>query len=208
MNGRRALTLLAMAALVGASTTAVVVTAMTSPGCGPATDPLFKSAAYSPVGDQLTAVEYPPLVAAGGEPASTSVLAATGLASVMLPANLAPQVVVHFGVNQEAVVVYYAAGPLLPQATVVDLVRAHGMEFSRQPAGAGSAAAVLSAVGDRAVQLKVGPYDAAIVHADPIGSDDLRAYELHWSDGTSDFMVYGNVPATDLIAAGRSLYCG
>ena len=103
--------------------------------------------------------------------------------------------------------IVYSPSALPAQATVVDLVMAGGMEIIRQPAGNGGAADVFAAVGDRAAALKVGPYDAAIVHTDPVGSDDLRPFELHWSDGTNDFMVYGNVPAVGVINTARSFYC-
>lgn len=186
---------------------ALAVSAVNAPGCGAATAPTFASESFTPVAGQLTSAIYPTFQSQGAAMADQSGVAAVGLSGVAVPPGLAPLFIIRFGPSNNATMIVYSSSALPAQATVVDLARAGGLEISRQPAGNGSAADVLGAVGDRAVALKVGPYDAAIVHTDPVGSDDIRPYELHWSDGTSDYMVFGSLPAVEVIDTARSLYC-
>jgi len=67
---------------------------------------------------------------------------------------------------------------------------------------------VVEAVGVRALVVKVGIHDAALVHADPVGSDETRPYNLDWNDGERDWYVSGVVAPQDLVAFARDLYCG
>ena len=201
---KRAIAILSILALtLGVS----VVSAVGSPGCASATEPVFASMSFTPLAGRLTTPLYPTFASMGAEVPNQAVLSATGLAGFAIPPGLTAQYVVHFGLSGAAVMVIYSPTPLPADATIVELVRAGGLEIVRQPPGNGSAADVISAVGARAASLKVGPYDAAIVHGDPIGSDDARPYELDWSDGSNDYMVYGGQPAVAVIGAARSFYC-
>jgi len=203
---RRAVAIL-LVPVLAVAVHAVVASAAPSPGCLPAAAPVFADNSFTPVEGTYTVPQYPSFESMGASPATAAAVAASGIANAQLPAGQAARFVVNFGPDGRSVMLVSAPGQLPAQATVVDLARAGGMEIVRQPAGNGSAAEVLAAVGARAVPLKIGAFDAALVHADPVGSDDLRPYELHWSDGANDFMVYGVVPPTDVIATGRALAC-
>lgn len=195
-----ALSVLALALVVPAAS------AVGSPGCAAAGEPVFASTSFTPVAGRLTSPMFPTFGSMGAVPAQTAA-AATDFPGFVIPPGLTARFVIHFGQAAGSAMLVLSPGPLSADDTVVDLVRAGGLEIVRQPRGNGAAADVIAAVGPRAAPLKVGPYDGAIVHGDPIGSDDVRPYELHWSDGSNDFMIYGRLPAGDVIRTARSLYC-
>lgn len=186
----------------------VSVTATTRLDCGPGFEPSFTDTSFARVEDRLTSAVHPPLAAVANLNVDLEQLA---VAQVMRQPTRAPgsvQLVVGFGdAADPSIIVYYAKDPLDPSATFVDFLRTGGIAYARQPAAGGNATGVIASVGMRAVAVRIADYDGAIVHADPVETNDLRFFELHWSDGQSDFTVYGNVSGATAIDVARSIYC-
>jgi len=61
-------------------------------------------------------------------------------------------------------------------------------------------------VGERAGLVKVGAYDAALLHGDEMATG-RRAWGLYWSDGTTDYNATGEISPQALIRFVRSIYC-
>ena len=203
----------AVAALFAAAVTILVVrtTATPSAGCAAAAQPSFGDESFSRVEDRLSSISYPPLRAFGTEVADGAAVAReVGVAvPTRVPGGRKAQLALRgYGDGtRDSLAIYYSVDALAPSATFVDLLRASGIAFVVQPSFGLTADAVVGNVGDRAARLSVGPYDAAIVHADPVESNELRFYELHWSDSNWDFVVFGSAPATDVIDVARWIYC-
>jgi len=108
---------------------------------------------------------------------------------------------------QRSVLTYFSPEPIGETTTLGDLLRAGGALFVQETTDGHDARSVIDAAGDRALAVKIGPYDAAFVHADAIDEEGTRTFNLYWSDGVLDFSLEANVDPADAIAMGQSLYC-
>jgi hypothetical protein len=108
----------------------------------------------------------------------------------------------------EEVVQVFSPQAVAADATVADVIDDGGVFLIQHPANGDDAASVKQEVGDRAYIVSVGPYDAALVWADPFFEGDKRSYNIYWSDGTYDFSVIAGLdtPEESLTFA-MSLYC-
>jgi len=204
------------AAGVAASPTAAP--AAVAAGCEPAVMPTVTKAfdAFTPASQQRSQPSEVPILEGKTRVARVGDLALAGGFSVKAPRAEPPgrqlQDVLVSGEGSAAepyfVALYYAAKPLGASESVRDFLARDGIFVTQKYAGdAGTADDVVSELGDRAVRVKVGPYDAALVHGDPIGSDDVRPYSLYWSDGTYDWSVIGRAAPEQVMDVGRSVAC-
>ncbi len=85
---------------------------------------------------------------------------------------------------------------------------AGGIELDRDPIGAGTpfAGYLLSAFPDRAGEVAIGPFKAALVWADPLESG-VRPHNLYWSDDEYNYALIADRSAVEIVSLGRSMVC-
>lgn len=185
-------------------------------GCGsvvlPMLPPDFHD--FTPIELRLSGRPYPPLLA------NTTLIAsldeATGFAPLTpatAPGDLPLQAIALSGsgggAGEAHVGLLYASSPVGEDETLPDFLARGGVVVIEKPAGddRGTAADVVAEVGARAVVVKLGKHDAALVHGDPVGSNETRPYGLHWSDGELDWTITWVAAPEELISFARELYC-
>jgi hypothetical protein len=156
--------------------------------------------------------EPPPILAIGEVVTSVEILGSRGL-DVLLPSEV-PQ-----GLSLRAITVqtdvagafddlrlYYSPEPVDVTTTLSDVIAAGGMLLLEGTDDGMDAETVATEV-DRAVIVKVGPHDAALIWGDPV-HHGVRAYSLFWSDGERDFAVRSGFPTPEIaVSVAQSLYC-
>ncbi|MBA2338522.1 MAG: hypothetical protein H0V96_12350 [Acidimicrobiia bacterium] len=65
---------------------------------------------------------------------------------------------------------------------------------------------IFERLGERAVQVEVGSYEAALVWADPSPAG-TRTRNLYWSDGTFNYSLIAERSAEEILTLGRSVVC-
>ena len=82
-----------------------------------------------------------------------------------------------------------------------------GIRYERVPArGVSFADQLAEQVAERAVRIEVGPYLATLTWADP-SDNGTRTHNLYWSDGTYNYALVADRPASTLVNIGRGLVC-
>lgn len=103
---------------------------------------------------------------------------------------------------------FYGRDPITDQ-TLPAFLSEGGIVVSQTVPSGQTGAEVKKELGDQAGMVPIGPYDAALNHADPIDSSEFRPYHLYWSDAIRDWTLIGGVARPeDLIDFARSFYCG
>jgi hypothetical protein len=103
---------------------------------------------------------------------------------------------------------YYAPDPIPIDSTLDDVINSGGIMVTQRYADGFDARSVKAEAGDRATIVLVGPYEAALIWADPFFSSSRRAFNLYWSDGTFDFLIQAGVSTADAtVDAARTYYC-
>jgi hypothetical protein len=114
----------------------------------------------------------------------------------------------HGGETVEEIRLYYAADLPDSATTLVDLIEHGGMMFTQSKSIGNDAATVQHEVGDRATIVQVGPYDAALIWADPFFDGGRRSFNLFWSDGSYDFGLRAGLETPEqTVGVARSTYC-
>lgn len=102
---------------------------------------------------------------------------------------------------------YFSASPISADDTVVNFLRDGGVMFMQRDTVGNDYETVRQTIGDYAQLVRVGEFDAALVHADPI-APGFRHYALYWSDGEYDYTIHaGVVDPADAVEVARSIYC-
>jgi hypothetical protein len=102
---------------------------------------------------------------------------------------------------------YYLDRPVAGML-VSDFIRSGGVEIDKEPMldEMGFATRVLATLGDRATPVDVGPYQGALVWADP-EQHGIRTHNLYWSDGIHNYAVIADLSAQATLNLGRVLVC-
>ena len=93
---------------------------------------------------------------------------------------------------------YYAEASIGQGESERAVMRNGGAVLEQQVARGKDAASVRNELGDLATLVRVGSFDAALVHSSPMPGD-YRYYGLWWSDGRIDFHLSVNGSARDAI---------
>jgi hypothetical protein len=103
---------------------------------------------------------------------------------------------------------FFSAQPIDGAATLDDFYRSGGVLIKERRPGTGHLAqTVLDQLGPHAVEVSVGPYQAATNHFDEI-APGLRPYGVWWSANGSDWSVTAGLDdPRDAIAITRSMVC-
>jgi hypothetical protein len=106
---------------------------------------------------------------------------------------------------------FYSAQPIAAEETNVDFYSQRGLIISQTSTQGQTAAMVEATIGEQAFGehariVKVGTYDAAIIH--DVAPDAVRPYHLYWSDGTRDIEIGATTTPAEAVDVARSMYCG
>ena len=105
--------------------------------------------------------------------------------------------------------VVYFDGPIDPALTRPELIVAGGLilRSNRWDPGLGPVVSGLKhELGDRVVEVKIGPYDGGLVWADPM-SNGVRPHQLSWSDGRMAHRLIGVRTAEAIVDLARAAVC-
>jgi hypothetical protein len=101
---------------------------------------------------------------------------------------------------------FFATSEIGEKDTIIDFFARGGIAVRQYRARGIDASVVVAEIGKRATLVGVGPYSAALVHADEI-APGLRPFHIYWSDGDSDWAIVGNVEQAVVIDMARSVAC-
>lgn len=153
----------------------------------------------------------PPILESGSAVLTPEEIRARGFDLVVPVAPLPLQVVIAVesapGTIEEANM-YFTSEAIDEATTLTDIVRVGGVLVEQRMSQGNDAALVRSELGDRAAIIQVGPYDAALVWADPFLEGHARSYNVYWSDLSYDWAVTAWVDTPEAsVAVARSVYC-
>ena len=117
--------------------------------------------------------------------------------------------------DQPGLAAYYGTTPIGPDDTVADVLARGGIAVFERPTAGKDAASVDAGaheLGSWAGLVEVGGFQAAVIHADPIGTrvrpEGVRPYYVFWSDGVHDWELRaGTSTAEQAIDAARAVAC-
>ena len=188
-----------------------------SAGCGPSDVPVLVDDVFTPFSHQLSAPdpgEYPAIFGSG-IPVDDAAEAAGGFPGFLAPPPHLGQSAIQLilvedstrGIDPGAHV-FYGPSSIEPGEPLPFFVRRGGSVVRQELTDGQNARVVKETLGDRAVIVRVGQSEAALVHADPSEPSDFRPYHLYWSDGTRDWSIIAGVtdPRT-VIDFAREIYC-
>lgn len=190
----------AIAAILAASVAATVVSAQNSSECSPFEGSIKESEAFTPVEGRMTQPRDPVITSYGSsDPAmdpQASVDAIHGK-----PRRWA-------AANGGSAYQYFLDSEVTSDMTLSEFFSAGGIQLDQDPAEPGEAfaAETLKNLGERAVAVQIGDYDAALVWADPEVSN-TRLHHLYWSDGKVNYGLYADVSAEQMVNLGREFVC-
>jgi hypothetical protein len=184
-------------------------------GCGPAKLPALPDGfeRFTPVEERMSNPPSFPIVRGMTRVSSVDTVSGfDGLTPTASPPGLSLQDVLVSGLGTDAdpylLVLLYAEKPVGDEETLPEFLGRGGVFVEQKlESEMGQAADVVAELDDRAVVVQVGPHEAALVHADPVESNEIRPYQLYWSDGERDWSIGGVVPPEQVIDLARSLYC-
>jgi hypothetical protein len=101
---------------------------------------------------------------------------------------------------------YYVDGVIGPAESERSLLVRGGAVLTEQTTRGLDAARIQRDLGEDATPIKIGPYDAALVHSSPMPGD-FRAFGVWWSDGQIDYHLLVNGSAREAIASAQSMFC-
>ena len=92
---------------------------------------------------------------------------------------------------------------------VSEFISGGGIQVHKEPVidEAPFASYLLTTLGQRAVEVKVGDYQGALVWADP-DSKGIRTHNLYWSDGEYNYALIADLSAQATLNMTRILVCG
>ncbi|MEO8625701.1 MAG: hypothetical protein ABI452_03285 [Candidatus Limnocylindrales bacterium] len=140
----------------------------------------------------------------------------SGAASNPVPPELSHVAVLDGMPRQYAVVPYentayqyFAQKPLGGSTTLSGFLGSGGLLFTIEPAqpNFSFSSYLKGELGDRATDVEVGPFDAALTWADPDESG-VRSHNLYWSDGAEEYSLIGVRTAAAIVNLGRTIACG
>ena len=204
----RILAIAAIFVVAGCVAPAGAAAPATEPGCGPAAMPSFADDSFTPFTDRLTQNVRIPTLGESGE-VLADLAAAANLVSFPVLTVTVPSLetgLVVFRPTEDQIATYYANKDISATDPLDAFLAGGGLLVAQQSATEGrDAKTVLDTVRGRGTSVAVGPYDAAVVHADP-GMDGPRTYHVYWTDGER-FIFAISADALVAIDAARSMYC-
>lgn len=187
-----------------------VASASVTPGCGPSTAPPLDES-FTPVQNRRGNPGRAPILGIGTRVASVHDASFAGVRPLQPSADAAGrplQVVLVTAGTPRDVVLIYSSKPVGERDTIEDIFNAGGISVVQALPRGQDADAVVETVGKRASRVEVGPYPAALVHAEPLVSG-VRTYNIYWSDGERDWSIEGATERPEaVIDLARSVYCG
>jgi hypothetical protein len=182
-------------------------------GCG-AAEPVEESSKFTPFMSRLSQRPLPAILSTGGVPLDpTAPLNVDGLDYVLFPApeqlKGASLQLALADSQVSAISLYFVGRPVSSGDTLATFWDAGGIFVHESPwTNSYSRAEELAvALGDRAVTVKVGEHDAALVYADPIELD-VRTHNIAWSDGVEQFEIRAVLTPEEIVDLARSMVCG
>jgi hypothetical protein len=178
-------------------------------GCGPLALPTLppEFEDFTPIEDQIGRPHWPLGSHSKRINSPDEVVGFDPLMPSSAPGDLPLQAML---VNQggDYLTLLYAPDPVSAKEILPEFLARGGIVVNEKAvSGLSNAATVVSEIGLRAAVVEVGPHDAALVHADPIWSNETRPYSLYWDDGVRDWNVMGVTAAENLISFARDLHC-
>ncbi len=172
-------------------------------GCGSVHGPIIESKDFTPAEERRSSL--PPMWL---NPEGDSAVEGQGFDGPLEIDNQALwwiDTAVADGVVSEAA--YYLSAPAEPMLGS-EFIHAGGILYYRESVTDQSytTAYIFERLGERAVPVEVGSYEAALVWADPDRSG-TRTHNLYWSDGTFNYSLVADQGAEDILTLGRSLVC-
>lgn len=102
---------------------------------------------------------------------------------------------------------YFFDRPLAADITTWTFPAEGGVQFERDLArGHSFAAYLLTELGERAVEIGIGPFTATLTWADPL-PNGIRTHNLYWSDGTYNYTLIADRPPATLVNIARRVVC-
>jgi hypothetical protein len=104
---------------------------------------------------------------------------------------------------------FYGRRPIGQDTDLPTFLADEGILFTqvRREAGRESVSVLAVAeVGERAFIVRVGPFEAALVHGDPL-YNGVRPHGLYWSDESWDYTILADLPAEALVNLARNSVC-
>ena len=129
----------------------------------------------------------------------------------LAPATLGGQPLSYVRPLGRGVKLYYLTGGIDAEMTSTEFLAAGGLRLEHQPREDMSdtaAGIVLATAGDRAIAVAIGPYEGALVWADPTPLTELRTHNLYWSDGVEEYAIIGVLGPEAIVNLGRNVVCG
>ena len=130
-----------------------------------------------------------------------------------VPSDMALQLIILLSAESSGtrVETFYAANPVPPEQTNTDFFSQRALIVSQSPTRGQTGDMVRQTVGNEAFDehariVKVGAYDAALVH-DGALPNGVRTYHLFWSDGKSDFVIAATTTPAEVVDVARSISC-
>ena len=169
--------------------------------------------AYLPVGTIRESQEFTPFGQRRGQLPEAPLLG-SGPGITPLPAGRdVPELIdglpLQFAIaSNQGPYLFYLGGPIRPDMTRSAFLAEGGLEYQTLSIAEGEPFApnFILEVGDRATPIKVGPFDGALVWADPTEAD-IRPHGLYWFDSTRNYSLVGLRGPEHLVNIGRALVC-
>lgn len=112
-------------------------------------------------------------------------------------------------VNESGAVYSYFLNQPIEGLRVSEFITAGGVQVHKESMSEQTSFAeyLLKTLGDRAIPVEVGPYQGALIWADP-DATGTRTHNLYWSDGKDNYALIVDRGAAETLNLGRSLVCG
>lgn len=179
-------------------------------GCGPIANPIAESSRFTPYeGRRSSSIfESEPILHGQGSvgpetlPEEVRVVGDTLDGLQVVAAFLDPGI--------DASSQYFLDRPLTDQDTRESFLADGGVYLERQPSGnpgENLAHTEANELHERAVIVRLGTGDAALIWADP-DRNGIRVHNLVWSDATHNYILSANRRPERIVGLGRALVCG
>lgn len=171
--------------------------------CGQPTEgTIIESKEFTPYESRLSHLPELPIFTGAQEPAPLPATARIGTRPIT---GLSRQLTI---ASANGSIYSYFLDRSLGKMSPDEFLAAGGIQLEQDPVTQDEmfAADIFVELGNRATAVRVGPFDGALVWADPL-KDGTRSHNLYWSDGTYNYAVIANRSAEELLGIGRGLVC-
>jgi hypothetical protein len=113
------------------------------------------------------------------------------------------------GDGERSLYQYFFEREFDPKLTLPAFLADGGIQLDRESADGDpfTAADVVAQVGERAVEVRIGDSEGALVWADP-ESNGVRPHHVYWSDGTFNYILIAVREPERMVQLARGIVCG